>query len=332
MHEPLVSIGVPTYNRAHLLERALNNLAAQDYPHLEIVVSDNGSTDETADVCARMQEQYPFIRYHRNIRTVPPFDNFKNALLLSKGPYFMWAADDDLWESDFVSTLVHHLKKDADLVLVAAEAQYVMLDGFKLPFFAEGKHYYKKLSSRSQWRRLRTVITKSYGNLIYGLYRREALVARDGRTVLDSCRFTNEIPIFIEVAARGSIQVCDKVLWYKTVALPQYLQAAREYDFVPVLSEPGSDANRQFMNRTRALKTELSKSKIPRPIRVLGRQWRRVVHHVRAWADAERTIRSLKLNPLKKITLLLFFSIHLTGHLLKLLVVWPLQASSTNIQ
>jgi len=53
--KPLVSVGVPTCNRAALLGRALKSLVAQDYPNLEIVVSDNASTDDTTAVCADMQ-------------------------------------------------------------------------------------------------------------------------------------------------------------------------------------------------------------------------------------------------------------------------------------
>ena len=44
---PLVTVGIPTYNRASALTRALESVLAQDYTNLEVVISDNASTDDT---------------------------------------------------------------------------------------------------------------------------------------------------------------------------------------------------------------------------------------------------------------------------------------------
>src|SRR5258708_14213213 len=49
---PLVTIGIPTYNRAALLARAVESAISQDYPRLEIIISDNASTDSTQAICA----------------------------------------------------------------------------------------------------------------------------------------------------------------------------------------------------------------------------------------------------------------------------------------
>src|SRR5579884_822004 len=55
---PGVSIVIPTYNRAELLERCLHSLLQVDYPYLEIVVVDDGSTDETALILERMAQEF----------------------------------------------------------------------------------------------------------------------------------------------------------------------------------------------------------------------------------------------------------------------------------
>jgi glycosyltransferase involved in cell wall biosynthesis len=56
---PLVSIGLPVYNGDAFVERALDSLCAQDYEHLEIIVSDNASTDNTAKICRAAAEREP---------------------------------------------------------------------------------------------------------------------------------------------------------------------------------------------------------------------------------------------------------------------------------
>ncbi len=309
---PLVSIGVPTCDRAPLLERALGSLVSQDYPNLEIVVSDNASTDETKEVCARVQRRSPFVQYHSVPVRIPPFENFRNALVLSHGQYFMWASDDDLWEPDFVSVLVAQIERVGGLKLVATEAQYVLQNGTQLPFFREGAAFYGPPPS-SRVRRILTIADHSYGNLVYGMYRREALVDEAGGTVLDACRFFNEIPVFIQVAARGGIRVCERVLFYKTVPLRTYVRAAREYGVAP---------------RLEGVEPLVARSD-PGHVDLLSRAYHRVVndlhYHVRTLADIRRALWRIDAGFGFRLALLMVFAARLTGHFLKLAVVWPLQ-------
>ena len=62
MGNPLVSVIIPTYNYGRYLGRALASLAAQDYRDLEIIVVDDGSTDDTADVVGRFGRAVIYIR------------------------------------------------------------------------------------------------------------------------------------------------------------------------------------------------------------------------------------------------------------------------------
>ena len=62
-HSPLVSVVMATYNRAKLLPRAIVSLGAQSYTNWELIILDDGSTDETADVVAALMAQDPRIRY-----------------------------------------------------------------------------------------------------------------------------------------------------------------------------------------------------------------------------------------------------------------------------
>ena len=74
--EPLVSIGVPTFNRAASLQKCLASIMAQTYANIELIVSDNASTDETPDVIADYQNRDPRVRAFRqpvNCEGVPNF-------------------------------------------------------------------------------------------------------------------------------------------------------------------------------------------------------------------------------------------------------------------
>jgi len=74
---PLVTIMIPTYNQAAFLTRAIESAIAQDYPNLEIVVSDDHSTDETAAVVSKYSGRVNIFRNETNLGRVK---NYKNTL------------------------------------------------------------------------------------------------------------------------------------------------------------------------------------------------------------------------------------------------------------
>jgi FkbM family methyltransferase len=103
MEQPLVSIGVPTFNRPQLLAHALDCLANQTYRNLEIIISDNASTDpRVATVIADYSARDSRVRSFRQSENIGAPNNFLFVLEKSAGQYFMWAADDDEWTPDFI--------------------------------------------------------------------------------------------------------------------------------------------------------------------------------------------------------------------------------------
>src|SRR5262245_8959742 len=92
---PLASICVPVYNGADHLEEALDSIRAQEYPRLEIVVSDNASEDATAEIVRRYARLDPRIRYQRNAVNLGAHENFRLAIGAATGDYCTWLAHDD---------------------------------------------------------------------------------------------------------------------------------------------------------------------------------------------------------------------------------------------
>ena len=94
--QPLVSIGIPVYNGERSIKQALDALRAQTYDNLELVISDNASTDKTREICLEYAAKDRRIRYFRNPVNIGLFENFRRVVTLATGEYFMWAAADDL--------------------------------------------------------------------------------------------------------------------------------------------------------------------------------------------------------------------------------------------
>lgn len=113
---PLVTIAIPTFNRAdRYLCEALESALAQKYPHVEIVVADNCSTDNTEAVVNGYRD--PRIRYYRHDRPLVPNDNFNFCLATAQGEYFLLLHDDDRIDPDFVDACMDAVKHtDAGVV------------------------------------------------------------------------------------------------------------------------------------------------------------------------------------------------------------------------
>lgn len=113
---PLVTIGMPVRNGGALFRDALGSVVAQDYPNLEIVISDNASTDQTPEIISEFQARDPRIVLIRHEVMLPVMDNFTCVLNVAKGDFFAWAAHDDTRSVDFVSGLLTAFR-DPDVVL-----------------------------------------------------------------------------------------------------------------------------------------------------------------------------------------------------------------------
>jgi len=99
----LVSIGIPTYNRASsYLKDALRSAVNQTYKNIEIIVSDNCSSDDTESVVKAFND--PRIRYYRQKDNIGPLNNRNFCLEQSQGEYFLLLFDDDVIDDDFIST------------------------------------------------------------------------------------------------------------------------------------------------------------------------------------------------------------------------------------
>lgn len=111
MQQPKVSIGIPTYNRPDGVLRTIQQLAAQTYTNLDILVSNNASTHPLVapllDECARRDPRIRVVHQPENLGLVRNFLYvFQHA---ASADYFMWAADDDEWHPDFVRVCMENM-------------------------------------------------------------------------------------------------------------------------------------------------------------------------------------------------------------------------------
>lgn len=124
-----VAIGVPVYNGAATLRRALDNLRNQTYRDIEVIVSDNASTDDSVAIAQEFADADPRFRLFRRETNVGPVPNFFSLLEMTEADLFMWRADDDWSEPDYVEKLVSVFRENPRTKLAAGEAVFVAAGG-----------------------------------------------------------------------------------------------------------------------------------------------------------------------------------------------------------
>jgi len=215
--QPLVSIGLPTYNRHESLRHALECITSQTYQNLEIIVSDNASQGpRTEQVIKYFAEHDHRIKYFRKVTNIGGDNNFSFVLNEAKGKYFAWFADDDACDVDFVTELVSCLESNPDVVLAMCDV--VTCDENKSVTNESRLTSIRMDNVARDWKKTRKEFfsypTTNIFFCIYGIYRTQVL--KECRLDFVSCWkqivFNAEVPLLAQIAVRGKIVSIPKFL------------------------------------------------------------------------------------------------------------------------
>jgi hypothetical protein len=117
----MVTIGIPTFNRAGSVGRTIVSALEQDHEPLEVLVVDNCSTDGTVELVAKLAAADPRVRLVRQPRNLGASVNFETALLEARGEFFMWLADDDWISPGYLRRCVEKLVTESHVVVVGRD-------------------------------------------------------------------------------------------------------------------------------------------------------------------------------------------------------------------
>ena len=169
-NNPRVSIGLPVFNGEKYLKEAIDAILAQTFQNFELIISDNGSTDHTRQICLDYASREPRIRYYRNKKNLGGPNNYNQVFKLSLGEYFKWAACDDLIAPEFLTKCVRVLDHNPSILGCYCKSGRINKDGVLLDYYNQG--LLKKIDSLKARERFRDLIGLRYTTTpFYGLYR-----------------------------------------------------------------------------------------------------------------------------------------------------------------
>lgn len=212
MSEPLVSVGMPVYNGARFLGEALDSIRAQTHRNLDIVISDNGSTDATPELCRMAAAVDSRIRYFRQEMVLSANDNFHFVREQRRGAYFLWAAHDDVREPDFVAETLGMLAADPRLVLAHSRTILIDASGAEEGTLAL---YGEAIAGDDPAARVAAFVRERNNVAFYGLMP-ERVVASMPKV---GPSLTSDIEFVLGLAVRGPIGISPRPLFrYRTIS------------------------------------------------------------------------------------------------------------------
>jgi glycosyltransferase involved in cell wall biosynthesis len=124
----LVTIGIPVFKRLDTLHKAVQSVALQEYPHIELIISDNGLNGSRVREIVDQWYARPYI-FRQNSTSVNLPTHYHQILAAASGEYFVWLPDDDTISPNYISELVCILDQHPDVSIALARQEIVDRSG-----------------------------------------------------------------------------------------------------------------------------------------------------------------------------------------------------------
>lgn len=204
-----VSIGIPCYNMAGFVGKAIECALGQTYPDIEILVLDDCSTDDSVKVI-QSYDRIKFLQFDENRGTVAAINQMA---AMATGEFYVSLAADDLIDPTTIERMVAEFKRDPWLEFVATQTDFIDKDGF--PYVAD--HPFKTIvkahnKPREEW--LRQLY---YGNQYFGvgMYRRNVLLDLGGWDA--SHGVLTDYEMYLRLIQRENIHIIEEDLTHTRI-------------------------------------------------------------------------------------------------------------------
>jgi glycosyltransferase involved in cell wall biosynthesis len=205
---PLVSIGAPVYNGEDFIRQAIESVINQDYPNIEMVISDNASTDNTQSICEEYANKYPQIKYYRQPINQGMIANFNTSLELAQGSFFCWLSHDDFLAPTYISKCMDMLNRYPKAIACCSEINFVNYDGTNREGWTKAYTNFDALD-KDVVARVHELISKVGWYALYSVFRIDILKG------MSKCqnRYPDDVMLMLEWLLSGEIAKVPEYLY-----------------------------------------------------------------------------------------------------------------------
>lgn len=208
-NDPLVSICIPAYNAERTIEDTLTSIINQSYKNLEIIISENGSTDSTLDIIKKFNDYR--IKLYCYEHTVSAEQNFSRCIDLANGVYIAIFHADDVYTPNMVAEQVNALNVDSSIGAVFTMAYCIDINGkvigdYVLPCELKGKQIFS-------FNDIFKSILKNHNFLLCPSAMVRGRIYKDmGTFNINKFGTSSDLDMWLRVLNKGPISIIDKKL------------------------------------------------------------------------------------------------------------------------
>lgn len=217
MIEPKVSISISTYNRCQMLKLAIASVVKQTYDDWELIVCDDGSTDNTSRYMSDLIGSNSKIKYIRHETNIGKSNNMRSGFEAARGEYFLKFDDDDILLPEFLELTVPFLDNHPEIDFIGGDTWIIDINGIRDLKWSDGcswRRGRKELPEGIVSDLLKVVFLKQSFYIGAALFRTKVLREIDYmRRDLQSCEDND---LFVKLA------LANKTAYYLPVRLMEY--------------------------------------------------------------------------------------------------------------
>ena len=205
---PSISIGLPVYNGARFLPQALESLLGQSFSDIELIVSDNASSDSTQNICTEYAARDARIRYVRQNVNIGAMRNWNFVAKQARGKYFKWSSASDYCATDMLARCFAAMEAESDIVLCYGQTCLVDQETGELTEYSGN---IELMEDRPHERFSKLCGSLKLNNAYGGLIRTDVL----HRTKLNRLYSGGDIILMAELALMGRFRLLPPTLLYR---------------------------------------------------------------------------------------------------------------------
>ncbi len=217
MRQPLVSICIPTYNSADTIAETMRSVLAQTYPRMELIVVDDGSSDDTFQVISAEKARYEKeaggdakkeIRLYQNESNLGMAGNWNRCLELCAGTYMKLLCADDLLEPELTAREVEMMERHPEVDLVQSDTKFIDVSGRITGYY---RRYYRSGVVEGKKACRFSLFTRDYlGAPLANLIRRSAYERLGGFD--PAFVYIVDYDFFMKLCCRGKVYIIHEPL------------------------------------------------------------------------------------------------------------------------
>ncbi len=217
--KPLITIGLPAYNGEQTIKRTIDSILSQTFYNFKLIISDDGSTDSTPNVCREYEQKDDRVKYLQKNKTTGWIWNFIDLAEKSNTKYFVWIAQDDYWDSQFIEKNINILEKNSKIVASISDIQLI---GPNIKNYYSNQKIVHSKDNHTKFKFVRPIIgtlNEKIENILefnwsinlYSIFRTEVLKA----SLVHNAFVSWDFALILNVVKYGDLNVLDEVLAYR---------------------------------------------------------------------------------------------------------------------